>query len=94
MTEHSITWYESTDGMIFKDEDKCIEYELNLLYKRSGVGFYIGDTRVNWITVDENDSIYNAMTDIFIDRSKTEENEAFYNFVHDYFGWFNQGRKN
>ena len=86
MKEHTISWFESDDGKIFMDEMECYNYELNVLYRKSGVVFYIRDKRVDSIDT-EDDRTYNDMTDIFIDRSKTEENEAFYKFMHDNYGW-------
>ena len=83
MKEHTISWYEADDGKIFTDEMECYEYELNLLYKKSGVSFYIGKERIEWLTDDS----YNDMTDVFIDRTKIDENRSFYQFIHDNYGW-------
>lgn len=83
MKEHTISWYEADDGKIFLDEMECYEYELNLLYKKSGVSFFINRERIEWLTDDS----YNDMTDILIDRTKVNENRAFYQFVHDNYGW-------
>lgn len=86
MTEHVIRWWEAEDGKIFTDDMECIDYELNLAYKKSGVQFYIGDKKVDEI-ITEKDRTYNEITDIFIDRSKEEENSEFNFYVQHYYGW-------
>lgn len=86
MKEHNITWYESDDGKIFQDENECYEYELNLLYQKSGVDFYINKEKIQWIDTKE-DNAYNDMTDIVIDRSKADENKSFLDFLHNNYGW-------
>lgn len=86
MTEHSITWYESEDGKIFVDEMECLDHELNLLYKKSGFTFYVGESKVKEIET-EDDKTYNEMTDIYIDRSKKEENDKFIDLLHYNYGW-------
>lgn len=83
MREHTISWYEANDGRIFLDEMECCNYELNLLYKKSGVSFYIGKERIEWLTDDS----YNDMTDIFVDHTKAAENKALYDFLRDNYGW-------
>ena len=86
MTEHVVTWFESEDGKIFKDEMECIDYELNLLYEKSGVRIWVGDEKVDKI-ITEDDKTYNDFTDIYIDRSKEYENAKFGKFVYDNYGW-------
>ena len=81
--EHTISWYEASDGKIFTDEMECYNHELNLLYKNSGVSFYIGKEKIEWLT----DESYNDMTDILIDRSKAEENKALQQFLYKNYGW-------
>lgn len=86
MTEHVIRWWEAEDGKMFQNDMDCMAYELNLAYKKSGVKFYIGDKRVDTIET-ENDKTYNEITDIYIDRSKEEENREFCFLVRHYYGW-------
>lgn len=86
MITHSVEWYESKDGQIFADEMDCMAHEVNLLYRESGVRFYIRDEEIQELIVKE-DKSYNEMTDIFIDWSKMEENEAFLQAVRNELGW-------
>lgn len=86
MITHTVSWYESEDGEIFADFDECLEHDVNVLYKNSGVKFYIGDKLIENLTI-EDDRSYNEMTDIFIDREKEEENQAFLESVHYDLGW-------
>lgn len=86
MTEHNISWYESMDGMIFQDEMECCEHELNILYNKSGVGFFINGELVEYINT-KNDKTYNEITDIYIDRSKEKQNQEFYEYLHLNYGW-------
>ena len=86
MITHSVEWYESKDGQIFADKMDCMAHEVNLLYRESGVRFYIRDEEIQELIVKE-DKSYNEMTDILIDRSKMEENKAFLWAVHDELGW-------
>ncbi len=81
--EHTISWYEASNGKIFTDEMECYNYELNLLYKNSGVSFYADKEKIEWLT----DESYNDMTDIMIDRSKAEENKALQQFLYENYGW-------
>ena len=86
MTRHRIEWFESMDGQIFTDEMECYKHEMNVLYRKSGVVFYIGDQKIDEIETNE-DKTYNEMTDIFIDRSKEEENKIFCEFIRYNAGW-------
>lgn len=86
MITHTISWYESEDGEIFVDFDECLAHDVNVLYKNSGVRFYIGDKLIENLTI-EDDRSYNEMTDIFIDRSMKEANMAFLESVHHDLGW-------
>lgn len=86
MIEHHAVWYESYDGQIFSNAYECYDYELNKRYHESGVTLYIGDKAVNYI-ITNGDETYNEITDIYIDRSKQEENEAFYTCLADDFGY-------
>ncbi len=86
MREHTISWYESNDGKIFQDASECCEYELNLIYKNSGIDFYIGKEKIQKIDTKD-DNAYNEMTDIIIDRSKAEENKTFVDFLYSNYGW-------
>ena len=86
MIEHNITWYESMDGMIFQDEMECCDHELNILYNISGIRFFIDDKPVEHIET-KNDKTYNEITDIYIDRSMTKENQEFYKYLHWNYGW-------
>ena len=86
MITHTISWYESEDGEIFADFDECLAHDVNVLYKNSGVRFYIGDKLIENLIIEDSRS-YNEMTDIFIDRSKKEANMAFLESVHYDLGW-------
>lgn len=87
MTEHTLTWYESVDGCIFKDKTECIEHELDILYHASGVRFYQGDIYIEHINTKDNYTYNYEISDIFINRSKEAENAAFYDFLHLNYGW-------
>ena len=86
MKEHTISWYEATDGKLFENEMEAYDHELNVLYKMSGVIFYIGGNKVDRIETSD-EKTYNEITDIYIDRSKAKENEAFYKFLNENYGW-------
>lgn len=86
MITHTVSWYESEDGEIFADWEECLAHDVNVLYKNSGVRFYIGDKPIENLII-ENDRSYNEMTDIFIDRSMKEANMAFLESVQYDLGW-------
>lgn len=86
MITHQLTWYESDDGLIFKEWEDCLKHEANVLYRKSGVRLYIGDQEIEELIIDD-DRSYNEATDIFIDRSKVKENEDFNEFVRIDLGW-------
>lgn len=87
MITHTISWYESEDGEIFADFDECLANDVNALYKNSGVRFYIGDKLIEYLIIKDDQS-YNEMTDIFIDRSMKEANQAFLESVRHDLGWY------
>lgn len=84
MKEHIKVTYEAFDGKMFNDQTECLDYELNELYKRSGIRFLYEDGSVAK-TLDEHS--YNMADFIDIDRSKEKENKAFVDCVYDQFGW-------
>lgn len=86
MITHTVSWYESEDGQIFADDMECLAHDVNVLYKRSGVRFFIGKEEIENLII-EDDQSYNEMTDIFIDRSKEEENARFKESVQYDLGW-------
>lgn len=86
MITHTISWYESEDGEIFADFGECLAHDVNVLYKNSGVRFYIDDKLIENLIIEDSQS-YNEMTDIFIDRSMEEANQAFLESVNHDLGW-------
>ena len=91
MKEHISSWYESFDGKRFESEDDCMTYELNELYKKSGVQLYTEDMRLieNLDIFGDDDGMdsYNCTEYVIIDRLKEKENREFCDLVHLYCGW-------
>lgn len=86
MITHTVSWYESEDGQIFADWEDCLFHEVNVLYRKSGVRFFINDKEIEELII-EDDRSYNEMTDIFIDRTKEKENAEFLESVRYDLGW-------
>ena len=86
MIEHikTIAKYEAYDGKIFKDEDKCMRYELKKLYKESGIRFINATRPLKNLNPD---TTYDTARYITIDRTKEEENKRFVDYANDMFGW-------
>ena len=84
MKEHVTITYEAFDGKMFDDRMACLDYELNELYKRSGIIFWDAD----WNAIDTlDDHAYNQAEFVTIHREKEKENKEFIDCVYDQFGW-------
>ncbi len=92
MKEHISSWYESFDGKRFESEDDCMMYEVNEIYKKSGVRLYTKGMRlIENLNIFENDDgidSYDCTEYVVIDRSKEKENKEFCELVHLYCGWY------
>lgn len=91
MTEHVVIWYESKDGKRFDSELECAEYEINLLYKESGVRLYDeSDQLIDELYVESDDhrnSSYDLCSYVVIDRSKEKENSILKAALNEWYGW-------
>lgn len=85
MTEKTVTTYIAVDGKEFDDEMACGTYELNLLYRASGIRLFIGRKEVKEFSGDDID-VENYATSMTIDRSKKAENDAFMDFYRHWSG--------
>ena len=87
MKKHIVIWYEAKDGKTFNSELDCMEYELNLLYKESGVRLYDESNRLIEKLDVYHDSSYNLCKYITIDRTKENENRIFKEMLRYICGW-------
>ena len=87
MIEHVHCTYEAFDGKMFDDEDECLNYELNTLYKESGIRFITITPHIVEDLGSYPDDVYNMAMYVMIDRKKKEENERFVDCAIKYFGW-------
>jgi len=85
MITHTNIYYESFDGMIFMDELKCLEHELNVLYTKSGIKLF--DKAYRLIEYLDIDKSYDQAEFIRIDREKKEDNNKFAEAANDICGW-------
>ena len=88
MKKHTVIWYEAKDGKTFDSELDCMEYEVNLLYKESGVRLYDESNRlIEKLDVCHDSIYYNLCKYITIDRTKEKENEIFKKAIDYVCGW-------